>query len=74
MKIKLHNPYGYKVCYSFNNKKRKIYEKCYTNTYNLAKFEKQRFEKYNNKQDKITWYILPIKKKEYNRIWKDCPF
>ena len=73
MKIKLNNPYGYKLCYSYNTKKRKIYEKLYTNTLDLALFEKNRCEK-KCLIKKITWYILPIKKKEYNKIWKDCPF
>ena len=73
MKIKLHNPYGYKVCFSYKNKKRKINIKTYVNTYNLAKFEKNLYEK-QYLEDKITWYILPVKKREYNRIWKGCPF
>ena len=74
MKIKLNNPYGYKLCYSYNKNKRRLYEFRYTNTYDLALFEKKHCEKIYNLFNKITWYILPIKKKEYNKIWKDCPF
>ena len=27
-----------------------------------------------NQFDIRDWYILPIRKKEYKKLWKDCPF
>ena len=73
MKIDLQNPYGYKLCCSKKNEK---YYKIIviTNTYDLAKFEKERHLKMQNKKEKLNWFILPIKKKEYYKLWKDCPF
>ena len=78
MKINLNNPYGYKVCYSTPKRKRKLIEYTYTNTYGLAQFEKRRYEKFSedshNNLYRATWYIVPIKKREYNKIWGNCPF
>ena len=78
MKIKLNNPYGYKVCYSIPKRKRKLIDKVHTNTYGLAQFEKRRYEKISedckNPLYRATWYIVPIKKREYNKIWGNCPF
>ena len=71
MCIKLENEYGYKLCYSLKTRKRKLIVDCITNTYGLAKFEKQLRLKTSKIRD---WYILPIKKKEYKKLWKDCPF
>lgn len=54
------NIYGYKLC-----KHRRI--KAVTNTYNLALFI--------NKLHKSCLLILPVKNvKEYNKLWKGCPF
>jgi len=73
MKINLQNPYGYKLCCA--NKNEKHYKIIViTNTYDLAKFEKERHLKMQNKKEKFNWFILPIKKKEYYKLWKDCPF
>lgn len=74
MCVKTENKYGFKVCYTTKTQKRKYKLACVTNSYGLAKLEKERQIKLQNKEDKLDWYILPIKKKEYKKLWKDCPF
>ena len=74
MCVKTENKYGFKVCYTTKTQKRKYKLACVTNSYGLAKLEKERQIKTQNKEDKLDWYILPIKKKEYKKLWKDCPF
>ena len=75
------NKYGYKLCYkNKGNKKLHIY--VITNTFDLANFEMQMCIKYpkqveqsNNTIRGPTWKIIPIKhKKEYQKLWKNCPF
>lgn len=53
------NKYGYKVCTTT----KKLHT--VTNSYWLAEFVKQHSDQY--------LYILPTKKKEYKRFWKECP-
>ena len=75
MCVKTENKYGFKVCYTTKTQKRKYKLACVTNSYGLAKLEKERQIKLRNKEDKLDWYILPIKtKKEYKALWKGCPF
>lgn len=75
MCVKKENKYGFKVCYTTKTQKRKYKLACVTNSYGLAKLEKERQIKLQNKEDKLDWYILPIKtKKEYKALWKGCPF
>ena len=75
MKINLHNPYGYKVCYKEKNKKYYI-ERFLTYTYKDAVEMKNFYLTYKeHKELKVKWFILPITKKEFKRgIWNQCPF
>lgn len=76
MKINLHNPYGYKVCYKEKFSKNYYIERFLTHTYKDAVDMKKlylTFKEYENK--KLIWFILPITKKEFKRgIWNQCPF
>ena len=64
--------YGYKVCYIEQNKKT-LKVQVVTNTYNLAKWNRKRYE-LRSPLD-TTWLVIPIKtRKEYLQRWKDCPF
>ena len=74
MCIKSENKYGYKVCYTTKTKKRKYITACITDKYSTAQISKEIYIKHQNKKDKLDWCILPIKKKEYKKLWKDCPF
>lgn len=75
------NKYGYKLCYK-NEGSKKLYIYVITNTFSLAEFEMQMCIKYpeqikqSNKTIRgPTWLIIPIKnKREYKKLWKDCPF
>lgn len=71
MKVIANNKYGYKLCYSLKTRKRKLIIDCVTNTYGLARFEKQQRLKTSSIRD---WYILPIRKREYKKLWRGCPF
>ena len=74
MCIKLKNKYGYKVCYTTKTNKRKYITESITDRYTTAQIIKEINIKHQDKKDKRDWYILPIKKKEYKKLWKDCPF
>ena len=75
------NKYGYKLCYK-NEGSKKLHIYVITNTFSLAEFEMQMCIKYpeqikqSNKTIRgPTWLIIPIKnKKEYKKLWRDCPF
>lgn len=64
--------YGYKLCYKKqNNNKWKIH--IVTNTYDLAEWNRQRYEL--RSPPNTIWIVLPIQtRKEYMQHWKDCPF
>ena len=73
------NKYGYKVCYQKDNEK--IQKYIVTNSYDLAKWEIERYEKsppsdkHNNILNNVKWYILPVKNYfEYSILWRGCPF
>ena len=74
MKIQINNKYGFKVCYTTKKYKNKYKLVCVTNTYSLAQLSKNLYVKHQDKKDKLDWYILPIRKREYKKLWKDCPF
>ncbi len=65
--------YGYKLCYKKrNDSKWKVYT--VTNTYWLADWHKQAYEK-NSPLKNATWEVRPINTYwEYKQRWKDCPF
>ena len=75
------NKYGYKVCYQELGKtKLKIY--LVTNTFDSAVWEVRWYENHAMK-DRLDnhiikqpiWHILEVEtKKEYNKLWKGCPF
>ena len=75
------NKYGYKLCHK-NEGSKKLHIYVITNTFSLAEFEMQMCIKYpeqikqSNKTIRgPTWLIIPIKnKREYKKLWKDCPF
>ena len=75
------NKYGYKLCYK-NEGSKKLHIYVITNTFSLAEFEMKMCIKYpeqikqSNKTIRgPTWLIIPIKnKREYKKLWKDCPF
>lgn len=60
----MNNKYGYKVCFKDTNKIRYI-----TNAYDLAVFITTMKENKN-----IEFDIFPIKRKEYKKLWRGCPF
>lgn len=71
MKINLKNPYGYKICYTKKGNKNHFIDDFHTHTYKGAVKVKKINHKYTKKKEKLTWYILPITKKEVvNGIWK----
>lgn len=75
------NIYAYKVCYIEKGSKRKQTH-IVTNSYQLALIElaycqkhPQRKRKSNKPIRDPTWYLLPVRTlKEYNNLWRDCPF
>ena len=78
------NGLGYKLCFSFGNKKR-LHRMLVTNVYSAAEFEvKWKLEcfaryvgypKLYNIIKQIKFYIIPVKnQKEYKRLWRGCPF
>lgn len=73
------NKYGYRICYQKDNEK--IINFLATNSYTLARWEIDRYEKSppldkNNKiLDNVKWYIFPVKTYlEYSLLWRGCPF
>lgn len=73
--------YGYKVCYrEIGKTKIKIHLIC--NSYDLAKWQIQYYENYqqydrktNNLIKSPEWYLIPIKTfVEYKWLWRGCPF
>lgn len=60
----MNNKYGYKICFKDTNKIRYI-----TNTYDLAVFVTTMKENKN-----IDFNIFSIKRKEYKKLWRGCPF
>lgn len=62
--MNLNNKYGYKVCYKKTKNVKYI-----TNTYGLALFTTQMKD---NKKHKFI--IYPVKKREYKKLWRGCPF
>ena len=67
------NKYGYKICYKEIGKY-KVKKYGVTNTYSLALFVIQNFEKKNKNVFRI-WLIKPIKTYiEFKLIWRGCPF
>jgi len=73
------NRYGYRICYQKGNEK--IMNYFATNSYKLARWEVERFEKsppldkHNNILDNVKWYIFPVKSYlEYTLLWRGCPF
>lgn len=75
MKANLHNPYGYKICYTEGHSKRLV-RRFKTHTYNQAKAVKISYYQYPpSRLYKPKWYIIPITIKEVkNGIWREAPF
>lgn len=73
------NKYGYRICYQKNSEKLKRH--LVTNSYDLAKYEIESFEK-NPPLDKnkiilknVRWFIVPVRNfLEYSKLWRGCPF
>ena len=74
MCVKTDNKYGYKVCYTTKTNKKKYIIESITDRYTTAQIIKEINIKHQDKKDKLDWYILPIRKREYKKLWKDCPF
>lgn len=65
------NKYGYKVYYK---NKRKLVCICITNSLASAKYHVV-YNIKHSKDEVLSWKIIPIKtKREYKKLWKNCPF
>lgn len=72
MKVNLKNPYGYKICYTKKGNKNHLIDDFHIHTYRTAQDTKSwRMRVHKHKKNKLTFYVLPITKKEVtNGIWK----
>ena len=73
MKPDLHNPYGYKICYSEKGHKQEQITHFMTHSYRKALEVKLYYIRYPNGKTR-TWYILPISKREATAVWNEKPF